>query len=46
MKKHVFNILPEIQGDDYKKLLNDIQKNGYDIKFPIYLYEGDIIDGW
>jgi hypothetical protein len=46
MKKHTFNILPEIQGDDYKKLLNDLQKNGYDTKFPIYLYEGDIIDGW
>ncbi len=46
MKKHKFNILPDINGDDYKRLENDILKNGYDLRFPIYLYEGDIIDGW
>ncbi len=46
MKKHKFNILPDITGDDYKKLESDILLNGYDLRFPIYLYEGDIIDGW
>ena len=46
MKKHKFNILPDIKGDDYKKLESDILLNGYDLRFPIYLYEGDIIDGW
>ena len=46
MKKHAFNIFPEIKGDDYKKLLSDIQKNGYDETLPIIVFEEDIIDGW
>jgi DNA modification methylase len=46
MKKHKFNIFPEMQSEDYKRLLNDIQTNGYDIKNPIYLYEEAILDGW
>ena len=46
MKKHKFNMLPEIKEDDYKRLESDILLNGYDVRFPIYLYEGDIIDGW
>ena len=46
MKKHKFNILPEIKEDDYKRLDSDIVLNGYDVRYPIYLYKGDIIDGW
>jgi len=46
MKRHKLNILPEMKGDDYKRLENDILLNGYDARFPILLYEGDIIDGW
>jgi N6-adenosine-specific RNA methylase IME4 len=46
MKKHRFNIFPEMQPDDYSRLKNDIAKNGYDSTMPIMLYQGDIIDGW
>jgi len=46
MKKHKFNIFPEMQGEDYERLKNDIAVNGYDEKQPIYTYEGEILDGW
>jgi N6-adenosine-specific RNA methylase IME4 len=46
MKKHKFNIFPEMQSDDYNRLKNDLLINGYDNKQPIYLYENDILDGW
>ena len=39
-------MIPEIKEDAYKRLESDILLNGYDVRFPIYLYEGDIIDGW
>lgn len=45
-KKHKFNIFPEMQPEDYARLKNDLQENGYDLKQPIYLYEGEILDGW
>jgi len=46
MKKHIFNVYPEMDDDDHSALKNDIQKNGYDPKYPIWLYDGDILDGW
>jgi len=46
MKKHRLNILPEMQQEAYSSLKNDIEKNGFDNKFPIYIYEDEIIDGW
>jgi len=46
MKKHKFNIFPEMQADDYERLKADIAANGYDAKLPIMLYQGAIIDGW
>jgi hypothetical protein len=46
MKKHVFNIYPEMNKEDYLALKKDIQQNGYDPKYPIWLYNGDILDGW
>jgi DNA modification methylase len=46
LKKSIYNNLPEMQPEKYQQLKNDIQKNGYDNKFPIWLYKGDIIDGW
>ena len=46
LKKSIYNNLPEMQPEKYQQLKNDIQKNGYDKKFPIWLYKGDIIDGW
>lgn len=45
-KRHEFNILPDLSGNDYKRLRNDMQLNGFDSNFPIILYEGDILDGW
>jgi hypothetical protein len=46
MKKHKFNIFPDVKGDDYLIIENDIKAHGFDIHFPIFLYEGDILDGW
>ena len=46
MKKHRFNIFPEMQPEDYIRLKNDMAKNGYDSTMPIMIYQGDIIDGW
>lgn len=46
MKKHRLNILPEMKEEAYVSLKNDIEKNGFDNKFPIYIYQDEIIDGW
>ncbi len=46
LKKSIYNNLPEMQPEKYQQLKNDIQKNKYDKKFPIWLYKGDILDGW
>lgn len=32
--------------EDYQRLKGDISANGYDSKNPIWLYDGEIIDGW
>jgi N6-adenosine-specific RNA methylase IME4 len=45
-KKHKFNIFPEMQSDDFERLKSDLQKNNFDSKQPIYLYENEILDGW
>lgn len=46
MNKHRFNIFPEMQPEDYMRLKTDISQNGYDQKQPIYIYQGEILDGW
>ena len=46
IEKHKFNIFPAMLEDDYKRLYNDIKNNGYDTKYPVYIYQGGIIDGW
>lgn len=46
MKKHKFNIFPEAKPEDYQRLKQDIADNGYDESQPIYLYQGEILDGW
>jgi 16S rRNA G966 N2-methylase RsmD len=46
MEKHRYNIYPEIRGDDYARLMNDLQANGYDSKYPIWIFENAILDGW
>ena len=45
MQRHKYNIFPEINGEDYERLRNDLA-NGYDKRYPIYIYEGKILDGW
>lgn len=45
-KKHKFNIFPEMQTEDFERLKSDLQKNNFDSKQPIYLYQNEIIDGW
>lgn len=32
--------------DDYLRLIEDLNTNGYDESQPIYIYEGHILDGW
>lgn len=44
--RHKLNIFPEMAGEDYERLRNDIQANGYDASQPIWLFENSIIDGW
>ena len=46
MKKHRLNIYPEMKEEAFLSLRSDIEKNGYDFKFPIWIYEDEIIDGW
>lgn len=46
MKKHRLNIVPNSNKHDYELLTNDILKYGYNHKYPITLYEGDVLDGW
>lgn len=46
MKRHKFNIFPEAKTEDYERLKQDIEVNGYDSSQPIILYQGDILDGW
>ena len=44
--KHKLNIFPEMQEEDYLRLKNDIEVNGFDSNNPIWLFNGDILDGW
>lgn len=46
MKKHKFNILPEMSGEEFDDLVRNIKTNGYDVLFPIIVYQGAILDGW
>jgi len=46
MDKHPLNIFPEMLPEDYARLKNDIDVNGYDTNYPIWFYEGQILDGW
>jgi DNA modification methylase len=45
-KKHRFNIYPEMQPEEFERLRANIFANGYDKRYPIWLFEGEIIDGW
>lgn len=46
MQKHKYNIFPDASKEDFDLLVCDISKNGYDLDFPIILYQGAILDGW
>ena len=46
MNRHKFNIFPEAKPDDYARLIDDIQTNGYDVDQPVIVYQGAILDGW
>jgi len=46
MQKHKYNIFPNASQEDFNLLVSDIRKNGYDLDFPIILFQGDILDGW
>lgn len=46
MEKHKYNFFPEMLPDDYKRLKCDIADNGYDESYPIWFYEGRVLDGW
>lgn len=44
--RHAFNISPEINKTDLKKLEYSIRNNGFNSRFPILIYEDKILDGW
>jgi len=46
MNRHKFNIFPEAKPEDYARLIDDIQTNGYDADQPVIVYQGAILDGW
>ena len=46
MNRHKFNIFPEAKPEDYARLIDDIQANGYDQDQPVTTYQGSILDGW
>jgi hypothetical protein len=46
LKKHKVNIFPELTGEAYDGLKNDIIEFGYDDSMPVILFEGDVLDGW
>lgn len=46
MKKHRFNIFPPMASEDYARLKTDLSDYGYDKKQPIWIYEGNILDGY
>lgn len=47
MKKHEFNIFPEMSVEEFSRLKADIQANGFDPNYPIMLYDDHtILDGW
>lgn len=46
MQKHKYNIFPDASKEDFDLLVGDIRKNGYDLDFPIIIYQGAILDGW
>lgn len=46
LKKHDLNFFPDMNEEDYLALKNNIKENGFDKKYPVWLYQGDIIDGW
>lgn len=35
-----------MQQEDFARLRDDIKFNGYDKKYPIFTYQGAILDGW
>jgi DNA modification methylase len=45
MKKHKFNLYPELAGEAFDRLKESINA-GFDKTFPIIFYEGAILDGW
>ncbi len=46
MKKHQFNIFPDMSEEEFNRLKEDIQKNGFDPNYPIMLYDNAVLDGW
>jgi hypothetical protein len=47
MKKHEFNIFPDMSVEEFSRLKADIQTNGFDPNYPIMLYDNHtILDGW
>src|SRR3990172_3611815 len=46
LEKHKFNIFPDMTQEEYEELSDDIKRNGYDKKYPIYLYQNAVLDGW
>lgn len=44
-QKHPFNVYPEMTKEEYSRLKTSVGL-GFDNRFPIYLFEDKVLDGW
>jgi hypothetical protein len=45
-EKSPFNFLPAMTDTEFTAVKEDIRKHGYDKRFPIWKFEGKLLDGW
>jgi hypothetical protein len=46
LKKHPFNVFPEMTAEENMEVRLDIQTHGYDCRYPIILHHDMVLDGW
>ena len=46
LEKHPFNVFPEMTAEEREEVRSDIQKHGYDERYPVIIYQEKVLDGW
>lgn len=46
IEKHSLNFYPEMNSEEKKDLRNNLETNGFNADFPIFLYQGKVLEGW